>query len=163
MLARDRVLAVPDESPDMLLADLVADLEVAVEAGDPGTEPVAGRGALLSVVARQRVAQGPVPITHRDRAQQVVDPLAGVHRLDRDGHLDHLLVGGRCPVSAACPGAQPSVARSVGGNQRQGQAGRAEGPRNREEDHEYEVDSQDQDEHLAAGARREGGRRQWFP
>jgi hypothetical protein len=96
LLARDRVLSVPDESPEMLLGDLVADLEFTVEACDAGAEPVAGWGALLGVVARQRISQGPVPVARRDRAQQVVDPLAGVHRLDRDGHRDHLHSGGRC-------------------------------------------------------------------
>jgi hypothetical protein len=56
LLAADGMLAMADQSPEVLLGDLVADLEFTVEAGDAGAEPVAERGALLGVVARQRVA-----------------------------------------------------------------------------------------------------------
>lgn len=69
LLALDRVLAVPDKSPEVLLGNLVADLEVTIEAGDAGAEPIAGRAALLGVIARQRVSQGPVPVARGHSAQ----------------------------------------------------------------------------------------------
>jgi len=75
LLARGRMLAVANDSPELLVGNLIADLEPTVEADDAGAEPVAGRGALLGVVARQRVTQGPVPVAHRDGAQQVGRPL----------------------------------------------------------------------------------------